>query len=177
MPGNITELLIPCVTNAWKYHRTSNTMCHQCLEISERSFFLQHTNPYNFLPMSHRNTITSILNEKIDTLSRGLKATSSLNWIHFFSGSTLIHSSGYVLTTCCGWLWLHSSNLLLTLNYWANSHWLSLHWLALTFESICGYYWSHVMRKPVFALCEQQRRRSACASAQSDQRLCCSLPR
>ena len=30
--------------------------------------------------------------------------------------------------------------------------------------------------KSVFALCKQQRRRSACASAQSDQRLCCSLP-
>ena len=28
------------------------------------------------------------------------------------------------------------------------------------------------MRKPVCAICEQQRRRSACASAQSDQRLC-----
>ena len=28
---------------------------------------------------------------------------------------------------------------------------------------------SHVMRKPVFAICEQQRHRSACASAQSDQ--------
>ena len=33
------------------------------------------------------------------------------------------------------------------------------------------------MRKPVYAICEQQRRRSACASAQSDQRLWCSLPR
>ena len=31
---------------------------------------------------------------------------------------------------------------------------------------------SHDMRKPVYAICEQQRRRSACASAQSDQRLC-----
>ena len=30
--------------------------------------------------------------------------------------------------------------------------------------------------KTCFALCEQQRRRSACASAQSDQHLCCSLP-
>ena len=30
---------------------------------------------------------------------------------------------------------------------------------------------SHVMRKPVFAICEQQRRRSVCASAQSDQRI------
>ena len=28
------------------------------------------------------------------------------------------------------------------------------------------------MRKPVYAICEQQRRRSACVSAQSDQRLC-----
>ena len=27
------------------------------------------------------------------------------------------------------------------------------------------------MRKPVYAICEQQRRRSACASAQSDQHL------
>ena len=35
-----------------------------------------------------------------------------------------------------------------------------------------NYYLSLVMRKPVFALCEQQRRRSACASTQSDQRLC-----
>ena len=31
---------------------------------------------------------------------------------------------------------------------------------------------SHVVRKPVFAICEQQRRRLACASAQSDQHLC-----
>ena len=30
--------------------------------------------------------------------------------------------------------------------------------------------------KTCFCICEQQRRRSACASAQSDQRLCCSLP-
>ena len=36
---------------------------------------------------------------------------------------------------------------------------------------------SHVMTKPVFAVCEQQRHRSACASAQSDQRLCYSLYR
>ena len=35
---------------------------------------------------------------------------------------------------------------------------------------------SLVMRKPVYAICEKQRRRSASASAQSDQRLCCSLP-
>ena len=28
-----------------------------------------------------------------------------------------------------------------------------------------------------YAICEQQRRRSAYTSAQSDQRLCCSLPR
>ena len=38
-------------------------------------------------------------------------------------------------------------------------------------------YLSHVMRKSVYAICEQQRRRSAIASAQSDQNLCCSLPR
>ena len=36
---------------------------------------------------------------------------------------------------------------------------------------------SHVMRKPVLAKCELQRRRSACACAQSDQRLYCSLLR
>ena len=31
---------------------------------------------------------------------------------------------------------------------------------------------SHFVRKLVFAICEQQMRRSACASAQSDRRLC-----
>ena len=35
---------------------------------------------------------------------------------------------------------------------------------------------SRTMRKPVFVICKQQRRRSACTSAQSDQHLCCSLP-
>ena len=43
-------------------------------------------------------------------------------------------------------------------------------------QNMCKYM-SHVMRKPVYAICKQQRCRSACASAQSDQRLCCSLPR
>ena len=41
---------------------------------------------------------------------------------------------------------------------------------------LCQYGMSHVIRKPVYALCEQQRRRSACADAHSDQHLCCSLP-
>ena len=38
-------------------------------------------------------------------------------------------------------------------------------------------YLNHVMRKPVYGICEQQRHRSACASAQSDQHLFCLLPR
>ena len=43
-------------------------------------------------------------------------------------------------------------------------------------EPITEIDMSHVMRKPVYAICEQQRRRSACASAQSGQCLYCSLP-
>ena len=38
-----------------------------------------------------------------------------------------------------------------------------------------SFYLNHVMRKPVNAICEQQMCRSACASMQSDQCLCCSL--
>ena len=38
-------------------------------------------------------------------------------------------------------------------------------------------YMSQFMRKPVLAICKQQSRRSACASAQSDQHLCWSLLR
>ena len=34
----------------------------------------------------------------------------------------------------------------------------------------------HIMKNPAFVICEQQRRRSACAPTQSDQRLCFSLP-
>ena len=37
--------------------------------------------------------------------------------------------------------------------------------------------WARPWENVSYAICEQQRRRSACASAQSDQRLCCSLPR
>ena len=41
--------------------------------------------------------------------------------------------------------------------------------------SLYNHYLSHVMRKHVYAICKQQRFRSACASAQSDQRLCCCI--
>ena len=42
-----------------------------------------------------------------------------------------------------------------------------------TFSSIWARPWENVS----YAICEQQRRRSACTHAQSDQRLCCSLPK
>ena len=45
--------------------------------------------------------------------------------------------------------------------------------LWLNFKMFVCCKMSHVMRKPVYAICEQRRRRSACASAQSDQHLCC----
>ena len=48
--------------------------------------------------------------------------------------------------------------------------------IAIAEESKCEYM-SHVTREPVFAICEQQRRRSSCASAQFDQHLCYSLLR
>ena len=35
---------------------------------------------------------------------------------------------------------------------------------------------SHVVGKPVYAICEQQKRRSSCTFLQSDQCLCCPLP-
>ena len=40
-----------------------------------------------------------------------------------------------------------------------------------------NYKWARPWENVSYAICEQQRRRSACASAQSDQHLCCSLPR
>ena len=43
-------------------------------------------------------------------------------------------------------------------------------------RDVCCSHLGLIMRKPVNALCEQQRRRSACASMLSDQRLCCSMP-
>ena len=38
-----------------------------------------------------------------------------------------------------------------------------------------GIIWASEGKKPVFGVCEQQRRRPACASTQPDQRLCYSL--
>ena len=40
-----------------------------------------------------------------------------------------------------------------------------------------GYIWAGLWGNMSYAICKQQRCRSACASAQSDQRLCCLLPR
>ena len=39
------------------------------------------------------------------------------------------------------------------------------------------YIWAEPWENVSYVICEQQRRRSACASAQSDQRLCCLLLR
>ena len=49
--------------------------------------------------------------------------------------------------------------------------------LVIACSSDSYHYRSYIMRNPVHAMCEQQRLRSTCASAQSDQRLCCSLPK
>ena len=48
--------------------------------------------------------------------------------------------------------------------------------LRLQLLQILWKHLSHVMRKLVLSICEQKRCRSACAYAQSDQHLCCSLP-
>ena len=40
-----------------------------------------------------------------------------------------------------------------------------------------SYIWARPGENVSYAICEQPRCRSACASAQSDQHLCCSLPR
>ena len=56
---------------------------------------------------------------------------------------------------------------------YVDHNWLSYDSSLSSIIKIVGHWeMSHVMRKPVHAICEQQRRRSACASAQSDQRLC-----
>ena len=59
-----------------------------------------------------------------------------------------------------------------TIISWADSYVICFHGL---FDKTLHI--TLVMRKPVYAIYEQQRRKSACASAQSDQHLCCSLPR
>ena len=46
-----------------------------------------------------------------------------------------------------------------------------------SYQVLEGIKLSHIMRKPVFAICKQQKHRSACVSARSDQRLCYSLLR
>ena len=45
------------------------------------------------------------------------------------------------------------------------------------FHTKIANIWAGPWENVSYVICEQQRRRSACASAQSDQRLCCSLLR
>ena len=44
-------------------------------------------------------------------------------------------------------------------------------------KSFCMFIWTRSCENVSYAICEQQRCRSACASAQSDQHLCCLLLR
>ena len=48
--------------------------------------------------------------------------------------------------------------------------------LSLVSRSWLSHIWATSWENLLCAICEQQRCRSACASAQSDQRLCCSMP-
>ena len=53
--------------------------------------------------------------------------------------------------------------------------WILFQWTAVEETSV--FIWAGPWENVSYVICEQQRRRSACTSAQSDQRLCCSLPR
>ena len=57
-----------------------------------------------------------------------------------------------------------------TLQNWSSTY----HLLHLT---TCGWIWAGPLENVSYIICEQQRQRSACASTQSDQRLCCSVLR
>ena len=64
-----------------------------------------------------------------------------------------------------------------SLLYWLNRFTLSCYCLSNQRSAYYGeHYMSHVSRKPVLVICEQQRCRSACTFVQSDQHHCCSLP-
>ena len=69
-----------------------------------------------------------------------------------------------------GGLWRRLGSALVLWNFY---YWF----LSLNLHNLYSSEMSHVMRKPVYAICEQQRRKSACASVQSDQRLYSSLLR
>ena len=82
----------------------------------------------------------------------------------------------------CILIWVFPGRTCHFVDFVVNS-WIA-HWFLVIFTyqnstwniSSDWYNLSHVIRKPVYAICEQQRLKSACASLQSDQRLCCLLP-
>ena len=99
------------------------------------------------------------------------------------TGSKACWSASYVFC----WSRSFDTNII---NYWQDSidalrmqTESNMWWELLIAWSICcrnlkaSYHMSYIMRKLVFAVCEQRRRRSACASRQSDERLCYSMPR
>ena len=81
-----------------------------------------------------------------------------------YSSSAVVGHDHVVTCTCSCTMWDGNSTrgiweVVATVFYFGNE----------TRNSMEVYHMSHVMRKPVYAICEPQRRR------QSDQRLCCSL--
>ena len=77
----------------------------------------------------------------------------------------------------CWGCWLLGHMRLRTEGAWLQMIWACYYNHSCALSQFVMHYLSPIMRKPVFATCEQQRRRSACASTQSDQHLCYSLPR
>ena len=97
----------------------------------------------------------------------------------------------HVFMEKCGKLYLNYTQIPTSVplqKYWGNIKCCSLGYLfqslgviswktAIKFQRDATITWARSCKNISYAICEQQRRRSACASAQSDQHLCCLLHR
>ena len=137
------------------------------------------------------STETSILHSKLSksTLTVGRSGTTKLSepriWHRGPCGSPKLSKTSLLRCTkwiCTHGIWGTTHSWCRLWSQWcitAATEWVSCWKYTKKFivEDLYMYHLSHVMKKPVFAIWEQQRRRSACTFAQSDQHLCYLLPR
>ena len=88
------------------------------------------------------------------------QADSSLRWAQLFSW--FCHEVAHFLLEVAQMIQQHKGLVTFSFN-------------SIPVTEVKFKHMSHVMIKPAFAICKQQRRRSACTSAQSDKHLCCLL--
>ena len=163
-PRQANLVLITYASSEGSGERSQNLRCSLIKAVSQEEPSDRKPDPWPLWMAGHAQ-LKLVMTEWSKTQIRlsGLVCSVMLHWLGW---KTLCKPNKYVHRNpgayskiCC------TSSTFSTVSYEAAVH--------VLFDFVWAKSWENLS----YAICDQQRRRSACASAQPDQRLCSSLPR